>query len=246
MSDKDQRDEPETEDREPSEESEAADRADEDRADEDRADDDRSDDDDERPRTAKSSRPEKLSKKARREEAARVAKQAAMTRAIVIGVVSLAVGAAAGWFGHIEQAKAKLRSESAPAAAGSAGPCGAWEKKICTTSGDTSATCQQAKGATSLLTPGTCEAALEAMPATLAKVKAERAPCDSLMSKLCKDLPPESKTCAMIKERTPQFASERCKEMLQNYDQVLAEVQQIERNPPMGMPGHGADDGHGH
>jgi hypothetical protein len=99
------------------------------------------------------------------------------------------------------------------------------------------------------MTPGTCEVALEAIPATLAKVKAERKPCDDLVGKLCKDLPPGSRACDMVKERTPVFPAEKCKELMTNYDQVLAEVRQIDKEPPMppmGMPGHGADDGHGH
>ena len=191
--------------------------------------------------------PSKRLRKAKREEAARLARKNAMTRAIVVGVVALGVGGAAGWFGHIEQAKAKIRSESVPAAAGSAGPCGAWEKKICTSSGEQSAACMQAKGATGLMTSGTCEVALESVPATLAKVKAERVPCDTLVSKLCKEVSPDSKGCALVKEKTPLFPVERCKEMLENFDQVLAEIKRIDETPmPMGMPGHGADDGHGH
>lgn len=203
--------------------------------------------DDDRPRKPSSRRSEKLSKRARREEQAKQAKKDAMIRALVVGGVALAIGGAVGWFGHIEQAKAKIRAESAPAAAGSAGPCGAWEKKICSSSGEQSAPCQQAKGATGLLTPGTCELALETLPATLAKVKTERAPCESLVAKLCKDVSETSKGCTMVKERTPSFPVERCKELLANYDQVLTEVRRIDENPtPMGMPGHGADDGHGH
>jgi hypothetical protein len=204
--------------------------------------------DEDAPRKAKAGRPGKLGKKARREEEARLARQSAMTRAIVVGVLALAAGVAGGWFGHIEQAKAKIRAESGPAPAGSAsGACGAWEKKICSGSGEQSAACMQAKGATGLLTPTTCEVALEAVPATLAKVKAERVPCDNLTSKLCKDLPPDSQTCTMIKERTPSFPADKCKEMLKNYDQVLAEVRQLDQNPmPMGMPGHGGPPpGHG-
>jgi hypothetical protein len=105
----------------------------------------------------------------------------------------------------------------------------------------------QAKGATGLMTPGTCEVALESVPATLAKVKAERVPCDTLVQKLCKEVQPDSKGCALVKEKTPLFPIERCKEMLANFDQVLAEVKRIDETPmPMGMPGHGADDGHGH
>jgi hypothetical protein len=203
--------------------------------------------DDDKRRKEPSRRSAKLAKKARREEQAKQAKKNATILAVVVGGVALAAGGGIGWFGHIEQAKAKIRAESAPAASGSAGPCGAWEKRICSTSGEQSAPCQQAKGATALMTPGTCEVALEAVPATLAKVKAERAPCDSLVSKLCKDTSEGSKGCEMVKTRTPSFPVERCKELLQNYDQVLAEVRRIDENPmPQGMPGHGADDGHGH
>ena len=99
-----------------------------------------------------------------------------------------------------------------------------------------------------MLTTSACDVALETVPATLAKVKAQRLPCDNLVEKLCKDLPQGSQTCGMIKERTPLFPPEKCKEMLGTYDQVLAEVRQIDQNPqpPMGMSPHGADDGHGH
>jgi hypothetical protein len=243
MSEKDETDEAEASDRDGERESEPDARAADDADAADAADADDADADE--PRAESTSRSRKLAKKARREEAARAAKKDAMTRAIVVGLIALAAGGAAGWFGHIAQAKAKIRKESVPATAGSAGPCGAWETKICTSSGKESAACMQAKGATGLLTPGTCEVALETVPATLAKVKAERVPCDTLTQKLCKDVPPDSKGCALVKEKTPMFPVDRCKEMLANYDQVLAEVKRIDQSP-MGMPGHGADDGHGH
>lgn len=170
----------------------------------------------------------------------------------LVGVAALAVGAAGGWFGHQARANAAIRAESTPAAAGSgkaAGPCGAWEQKICASGGDQSAACQQAKVATSLLTPSTCEAALAAIPATLAKIKTARASCDTLTEKLCKDLPPGSATCQMVKERTVRFPGERCGEMLKNYEQVLAEVKSIDQQGglpmggmPQGMP-HGMPQG---
>jgi hypothetical protein len=238
MSDQDSKDEAEEKDGEPARDSAPPEEEEE----------TRSADDDEPPRV-KSGRSGKAARKARREEETRAAKKKSAIQAVGVGVLALAVGGAVGWFGHIEQAKAKIRAESAPSAAGSAsGACGAWEKKICSGSGEQSAACQQAKGATGLMTTSTCEMALEAVPATLAKVKAERRPCDDLVGKLCKDLPQGSKACDMVKERTPVFPPEKCKELLKNYDQVLAEVRQIDQQPqmPMGMPGHGADDGHGH
>jgi len=172
------------------------------------------------------------------------------THAIAIGVIALAVGGAIGWFGQIQKAKAAVRAEVAAAPAGSgapSGPCGAWQSKICASAGLQSAPCQQAKGATDLLLPSTCEAALATMPETLAKMKAARASCDKLVTKICADLTPGSKTCDMVKERTPSFPHERCDEMLLSYDKVIGELKQMDqqggmqmggpqRMPPGGMP----------
>jgi len=162
------------------------------------------------------------------------------SRAIAIGVIALAVGGAAGWFGQIQKAKAALRAEGAAAPAGSgapAGPCGAWQSKICASAGNQSAPCQQAKGATELLLPSTCEAALGTLPETLAKMKAARASCDKLVTKICADLTPGSKTCDMVKERTPSFPHERCDEMLLSYDKVIGELKQMDQQGGLQMGG---------
>jgi hypothetical protein len=157
------------------------------------------------------------------------------------------VGGAGGWFGHDPQAKAKLPADSAPAPSGSgaaSGPCGAWEAKICGSTGATSAACAEAKAALDLLTPSTCEVALAGVPATLAKVKAARASCETLVGKLCQDLPPGSSTCNMVKERTPSFPAARCEEMLKNYDAVIGELKQMEQQGgPGGMAPPGAGPG---
>jgi len=161
---------------------------------------------------------------------------------IGIGVLALAAGGAAGWFGHIQQGKAALRAEVAAAPSGSgvpAGPCGAWQTKLCKSMGEQSSSCQEAKGATGVLSSPACEAAINTLPETLAKIKAARATCDKLVTKLCAELPPGSKTCDMVKERTPSFPTERCTQMMQNYDKVVAELKQMDQQqgaggPPMG------------
>lgn len=183
----------------------------------------------------------------RREARARESQKPAAgggTRAAVIAVVALALGGVAGWFGHITHVKNKIRAESVPAAAGSGGPTGpclAWQKQLCASGGEESALCQQARAASEILLPSTCEAALESVPATLAKVKAERAPCDQLVNKLCADLPPGSGACTMVKEKTPAFPAVRCGEMLKDYDKVLEGVMQIDKQlggkPPPAPPG---------
>jgi hypothetical protein len=164
---------------------------------------------------------------------------------LLFGVLGLAAGAAVGWFGHIAQAKAKLKTDTTPppALSGSAGPpkaapCAALEKEICGKLGDISAACAQAKAAATLLTSGTCELALDTVPMMLEKSKAARAGCDALVARLCKDIGPESGACAMVKERTPGFAPERCVELTQNYEQVLGELKQMEQRGMIpGSPG---------
>lgn len=163
-----------------------------------------------------------------------------LERAIMIGVVALAAGGVIGWFGQIQKTKAALRAEAAAAPAGSgaaSGPCGAWQSKICVATGDQSASCQEAKGAIDLLLPSTCEAALGSVTETLAKVKAARASCEKLVTKICADLTPGSKTCDMVKQRTPSFPSERCDQMLKSYDKVIAELKQMDQGGGMQMGG---------
>jgi len=163
-------------------------------------------------------------------------------------VLALAAGGAAGWFGHIQQAKAALKADSAAAPAGSgvpAGPCGVWQTKLCAGGGgDKSAACMQAKGALDLLTPSTCEAALVSLPVTLAKLKAARASCNKLVTKLCGDLTPGSQTCAMVKDKTPSFPAQRCDDMLKHYDEVIGELRRIDEQGGM-QGGHGGPGGPG-
>lgn len=226
-----------------------------------------SEDDEEEDSEPESAPPPKAAAKpsAKSKVAAPAAKPATLpvSRAGLFVVLALAAGGAAGWFGHIAQAKAQVRAaDAAPAAVNSSGAvmglCGAWRDKICDGSGESSAACQQATVASDLLAPSTCQAALEVVPATLARLKAARASCDSLVKKLCADLPPGSSTCEMVKERTPSFPPKRCDEMLKSYDRVIEELRSIDKQGGLQMgpggprgpggpgPGHGPDDGHGH
>jgi len=171
------------------------------------------------------------------------------SRAMLWAVLGLAVGAAAGWFVRDARANQGVTPSADAAAAGSAGPCVAWQNKLCEGAGPTSATCQEARVASGLLTDGLCNAALAEVPATLDKVKAERVVCDELVSKLCKDLGSESKTCEMVKTKTPLMPTSKCKDMMDNYDKVIGQLKMMEQKgpglgapgmrPPGGPPGHG-------
>ncbi len=193
-----------------------------------------------RPSSKKSASGKSRSSRAsKRVPAAKPAPSGLSPAAMMVGVVALVVGGAGGWFGHDAQAKNKLRAESVAAPAGSGGPtgpCGAWQQKVCAGTGEQSAACAEAKGATDLLTPSTCEVAIAGMPATLAKVKAGRASCEQLVSKICTDLPPGSATCSMVKERTPSFPSARCDDMLKHYAEVIQELKGMDQQQGM-QPG---------
>jgi hypothetical protein len=188
-------------------------------------------------------------KKAPAKHAAKAAPVAASgsvptSRVGVFVVLALVAGAAGGWFGHVQQAKAAAVRADAAAPAGSnaaaSGPCGAWQSQICSGSGKESAACMQAHNAAELLTPSTCQAGLQAMPATLTRIKAARASCDKLVSKLCGDLEPGSQTCQMVKERTPSFPPQRCDEMMKHYDEVIGQLKQMDAQGGMKMgPGPG-------
>ncbi len=171
---------------------------------------------------------------------------------LLIAAVALALGATGGWFARDARAKTVHSAGSDPAAVGSAGPCATWEQKLCEGAGAQSAACSQAKSAAGLLTTPVCDAALTDLPATLAKVKAERKVCDTLVTKLCAEFGKESSTCSMVQQRTASIPPEGCKEMLENYDKVVAQLKQLEQRmggarmggprmggPRMGSPVHG-------
>jgi hypothetical protein len=212
----------------------------------DEADESDDDEDDEEEEERPAAKPQRRAAAPARKPVVAAAKPAAGLNSTRIGVLvalALAAGGAGGWFGHIQQAKAharKVDSAAAPAGSGLAGPCGSFQEKVCAGSGAQSAACQQAKMAGELLTPSTCEAGVTAMPETLARIKAARASCDTLVKKLCTDLPQGSSTCAMVKEKTPSFPPKRCEEMLKRYDDVIGELRSMDQQGgPQGMGGPG-------
>ncbi len=157
--------------------------------------------------------------------------------------IALIGGVALGWFAR--DARGKSNTEVHAATAGGEGPCKAWEDQVCEGAGAKSSACSQAKQAVELLPEAACGTALEDIPATLEKVKAARADCDKLVSKLCNDLGKETGTCKMVTERTESFPADRCTEMLKSYDKVLSQLKTMEERGGPGVP-HGGPPGGPH
>lgn len=208
---------------------------------------DADDDDDEQVPATKSAKPKagmkhKKGKKSRppvAKASATVPSNTSGASAGLLVAAALVAGAAAGWFANEARGKAPDPQVQAATAAGESA-CAAWGKQVCKGAGDKSSACTQAKDVAGLLPEGACSAALADVPATLAKVKAARSDCDKLVTKLCTDLGKDTGTCKMVTERTESFPTDRCKEMLGNYEKVLGQLKAMEERGGPGANPHGA------
>jgi protein-disulfide isomerase len=166
------------------------------------------------------------------------AKPAGGGRLLLVALVTLAMGLVVGWFGRDAQGSVAPASvTSAPAPSGSAaagGVCDQWSAAVCKEAGDTAEACEQARAGAKLLPDGACQSALQQLPTTLERVKGARSLCDSLVTKLCADLGPESQSCKLVKEKTPGMPASQCEEMMGSYGEVLGELQKMEKqNAPL-------------
>jgi protein-disulfide isomerase len=119
-------------------------------------------------------------------------------------------------------------------AAGDPEDCKTFTDKVCAAAGEGGAACQNLRQTVELLTPAACTAALADIDTTLAKLKEQRASCDQLVTKLCADLGESTDSCRLVREKTPEFPSERCEQMLKSYANVLEELQRRElANQPL-------------
>ena len=154
---------------------------------------------------------------------------------ILLVLTALGVGIAAGWGLRGAGGKAEARASAGPAASSEgAGACDAWSSEVCKRAGAASEGCSRAKSAASLLPDAACVAARGEVEATVTRLKKARASCEKLVEKLCADIGDQTKTCAMVREKTPEFPAERCKDMLDHYDEIVAELRSAEQaNAPL-------------
>jgi protein-disulfide isomerase len=123
---------------------------------------------------------------------------------------------------------------SIAAPTGDEGACVAWAEAVCGEAGASSEGCATARESAAILPPSACAEARAKLPATIEKLHRARAACDELVSKLCDDLGRETDTCKLVQEKTPAFPAVRCEHMLDQYDDVVRELEQMEaRNKPL-------------
>ena len=115
-----------------------------------------------------------------------------------------------------------------------AASCSELKQRVCDKAGERSEACVGFGIVTPYLSAGSCTTILADYKLMMARVAAQRGVCDTLVGKLCKDLGEKTDTCALVKERVAEFPAEQCKMMLGEYDQVLAELRQVEQaNQPL-------------
>lgn len=126
------------------------------------------------------------------------------------------------------------KSGSAAPSASAGGPCENYAADLCEKAGKESSTCQAAGVLTSVMAPSACVAGIKDIDFSAKKLAAQKKTCVTLTEKLCAALGPKTDTCKMVREKTPQFPSDRCAAMLQHYDEVLAELKKQESaNQPL-------------
>lgn len=137
-------------------------------------------------------------------------------------------------------AKTDKKSAAANAVPGQAAPaagvCADYAAKVCAAAGDKSATCTSFKSSVELMPEAACKAGLAEIEVTTTKLAAAQAVCAELVGRLCKAIGPDTKTCAMVTERTKSFPPERCKQMgsPEEYPKVVASLEQMEAaNKPL-------------
>lgn len=155
----------------------------------------------------------------------------------MMAVAALFVGVAVGWGVRGASTKPAVSAEATAAAAASASAgamgaatvCEGWASEVCKRTGATSEGCTQARGAAELLSDAACTAAKGDIERTVAKLKSARSSCDTLVEKICADLGDKTDTCKMVREKTPSFPAERCKDMLDHFKEVITELRSAEQ-----------------
>jgi protein-disulfide isomerase len=139
-------------------------------------------------------------------------------------------------------------------AAAATASCDDLVTKLCSRAGEKSVFCSSARNLGGVLPKSACAAALTDFAEMERQIDTERKVCTDLVDRLCKEIGPDTESCGLVREQTPQFPREQCEQLTQNFGEVLAELKQKEaQNQPLSMeareriaakgaPGFGPDD----
>ncbi len=132
--------------------------------------------------------------------------------------------------------------------------CKELAEKLCKETGEKTPTCSGAKSSIALLSDTACNAGLKDFAQTQAKLKEQAKDCDKLVEVLCQGVGPDTKSCAMVREKTKKFPASQCTQMLTQTDEIVSSLKAEEmKNKPLtpelqsliaaqGAPAFGPDD----
>ncbi len=112
--------------------------------------------------------------------------------------------------------------------------CEKYASAVCEKIGVQTPECAALSTASKLLTEAACKEANKGVDYAVAQFQESRKECDTLVKKLCEDIGPKTQTCDMVTTMTATFPTERCSMMLEQYDQVVADLKRREEaNKPL-------------
>ncbi|MFC1642731.1 DsbA family protein [Myxococcota bacterium] len=106
--------------------------------------------------------------------------------------------------------------------------CARLTHRLCREVGRDSSICRNAEATFDLLSSQACRAGLQDFAATRLKVEQQREKCGELEARLCAGVGPDTESCAMVKKKTREFPVGLCLEMLDQVDEIAAELKQRE------------------
>lgn len=132
------------------------------------------------------------------------------------------------------QKQGEAEPTSGPGAESGTASCSQFVSQLCGRAGERSQLCNSGKSLAAVLPASACTAAIKDFAQLEKQIDSERKVCTELVDRLCKDLGPQTETCQLVRDQTPQFPREQCQELVANYDQVLSELKQKEaQNQPL-------------
>jgi protein-disulfide isomerase len=112
--------------------------------------------------------------------------------------------------------------------------CTQFVTQLCARAGEKSQICASGKTLGKVLPESSCLAAVKEFAQVEKQIDSDRKVCTDLTERLCKDIGPDTDSCRMVREQTPQFPPAQCQEIAANYAQVLDELKQNEaKNKPL-------------
>jgi protein-disulfide isomerase len=113
--------------------------------------------------------------------------------------------------------------------------CASWLDYVCSHASEQDSLCLAVQEGVSILSEETCAVALSQRDNTGAQLAQRKQKCAVLADRACADMPKMQRFCKKIRERVLRYSPDFCVDMLRDYPQTLAKLEQqaaADRLPP--------------